>query len=369
MTAQKFKEDCVDIWLSELKAGRINRRQFLTAAAAIGASPLLLSASDAFAAKPAQIVHSNFGGDAVHCTQDNYGAAFTKATGVKVVVDGSGPLEGTVQQMVEGGATTWDCCDSDCFSAIRLGHKGLLEPIDYKIVDKSKILAPYTYDYGVLGYWYSFALAYDTTKVPGEPTWVDFFDVDKIPGKRTLWKWMNGAPEAALLADGVAPDKLFPLDMDRALAKIDSIKDNVVFWSAGAESQQLFLDGEVVMGNIWHTRASVLERDTKGRVTWTWNQAIAMPAGWIIPKNNPAGAEWGNRWIAFLQDPQLQIDVMNCYGQGPANPAAVDMMSPEERRLHPAAPENLSKQVIADTYYWAANYDDVLNAYLDAISA
>jgi putative spermidine/putrescine transport system substrate-binding protein len=365
--AQRFKEDCVDIWRSELKAGRINRRQFLTAAAAIGASPLLF-AGDALA-KPNQIVHSNFGGDAVRCTQDIYGAAFTEATGVNVVVDGSGPLEGTVQQMVEGGATTWDCCDSDCFSAIRLGHKNLLEPIDYSIVDRDKILAPYTYDYGVLGYWYSFALVYDTTKVQGEPTWVDFFDVDKIPGKRSLWKWMNGAPEAALLADGVKPEELFPLDMDRALAKIDSIKDHIVFWSAGAESQQLFLDSEVVMGSVWHTRATVLERDTNGRVTWTWNQAIAMPAGWIIPKNNPAGAEWGNRWIAFMQDPALQIEVMGCFGQGPANPAATDMMTPEQRRLHPAAPENLEKQVVADTYYWAANYDDVLNAYLDAISA
>jgi putative spermidine/putrescine transport system substrate-binding protein len=369
MTAPKFGQDCVEIWLSDLKAGRINRRQFLTAAAAVGASPLLFSAGDALAAKPAQIVHSNFGGDAVTCTGDLYGKPFTAETGVKVVVDGSGPLEGTIQQMVEAGATTWDCCDSDCFSAIRLGHKGLLEPIDYSIVDKSKILAPYTYDYGVLGYWYSFALTYDTTKVPGVPTWVDFFDVEKVPGKRTMWKWMNGALEAALLADGVAPQDLFPLDVDRALAKIDSIMDHVVFWSAGAESQQLFLDGEVVMGNIWHTRSTILERDTNGRVTWSWDQAVAMPAGWVIPKNNPAGAEWGNRWIGFMQDPKLQVEVMGCFGQGPANPAAVDLMTPEQRRLHPAAPENFEKQVVAVTYYWAENYDDVLNAYLDAISA
>ncbi|MGD9741402.1 MAG: ABC transporter substrate-binding protein [Dongiaceae bacterium] len=369
MTAPKFGQDCVEIWLSDLKAGRINRRQFLTAAAAVGASPLLFSAGDALAAKPAQIVHSNFGGDAVTCTGDLYGKPFTAETGVNVVVDGSGPLEGTIQQMVEAGATTWDCCDSDCFSAIRLGHKGLLEPIDYSIVDRNKILAPYTYDYGVLGYWYSFALTYDTTKVPGVPTWVDFFDVEKMPGKRTMWKWMNGALEAALLADGVAPQDLFPLDVDRGLAKIDSIMDHIVFWSAGAESQQLFLDGEVVMGNIWQTRSSVLERDTDGRVTWSWDQAIAMPAGWVIPKNNPAGAEWGNRWIAFMQDPELQVEVMGCFGQGPANPAAVDLMTPEQRRLHVAAPENLEKQVVADTYYWAENYDDVLNAYLDAISA
>jgi putative spermidine/putrescine transport system substrate-binding protein len=314
-------------------------------------------------------VHANWGGDGATCTANIYGKSFTEATGVPVVVDGSGPLEGTIKQMVETGSTIWDCCDSDIFSGLRLGRAKLLEPIDYSIVDKDKILAPYTYDYVVLGYWYSYALTYDTSKIDGVPTWVDFFDVEKYPGKRTLFKWMNGAPEAALLADGVPMDEVYPLDMDRAMEKILSIEDDVIYWSSGAESQTMFLDEEVVMGNIWQTRSSVIERDTGGRVTWSWDQAIAYPAGWVIPGNNPAGAEYANRWIAHLQDPELQVAVLDCYGQGPANPAALDLMTPEQRRLHPAAPENYEKQLIADQEFWAASYDDVLNQFLDNISA
>jgi putative spermidine/putrescine transport system substrate-binding protein len=365
---QRFLQDCAEIAAERFNKRRIDRRTFVKATAALGLIPAL-KAGKAYAATPTQIVHSNFGGDGATCTSNIYGATFTAETGVPVVVDGSGPLEGTIKQMVEAGATTWDCCDSDMFSGLRLGRMGLLEPIDYNVVDKTKILAPYTYDDAVLGYWYSYALTYDTTKVDGVPTWADFYDVEKYEGKRALWKWMNGAPESALLADGVPMDEIYPLDMDRAMDKILSIEDHLIYWSSGAESQTMFLDEEVIMGNIWQTRATVVERDTGGRVTWSWDQAIAYPAAWVIPKNNPAGADWGNKWIAHMQDPELQIQVMDCYGQGPANPAATDMMTPEQRRLHPAAPENLEVQLITDNEFWADNYDDVLNQFLDSISA
>lgn len=370
MGARLFAEDCRQMFIEAARAGRLSRRQLLAASALAGAVPLTGGVGRAFAQdKPEQIVHANWGGDAVHCNEETYGAAFTEATGVKVVIDGSGPMEGTIQQMVESGATIWDCCDSDLFTALRLGPKGQLEAIDYSIVDKANYPEGMALDHGVLGYWYSYTIAYDTTKVSSAPTWADFFDVEKIPGKRALFKWMNGAVEAALLADGVAPDQLYPLDVDRALAKIDSIKDHVVFWGSGAESQQMLIEGEVVMGNVWQTRASVIERDTEGRVKWTWDQALTYPAGWVIPKNNPAGAEWANRWVSFIQDPKLQIAIMECYGQGPANPAATALMTEDQRKLHPAAPENLERSIVADTPYWAENFDSVLNAYLDHISA
>jgi putative spermidine/putrescine transport system substrate-binding protein len=371
MSARHFQRDCIEIALAELKAGRLSRRSFLGASALLGASPMLLSAGNALAQdKPAQIVHANWGGDAVTCTTNYYGAAFEKETGVKVVVDGSGPLEGNIKAQVEAGNVTWDCCDADFFNILRLSQTGQLEPIDYSIVDKAGYIAPYTHDYGVLGYWYSYVMTWDTEKLgKTAPTWADFFDVEKIPGKRTMYKWMNGAPEAALLADGVPPDQIYPLDLERAYAKIESIKDHIIFWESGAASQQMFLDGEVVMGNIWQTRSDLLKRDTNGRVDWTFDGGNAAPAAWIIPKGNPAGAEWANRWLANLQKPELQLEIMRCFGQGPANPAAYDMMTADERARTPGTPENLAKMVPLDSEYFAAHYDDALNDFLDMISA
>ena len=128
MSAKHFQQDCLEIALADLKAGRISRRSFLGASALMGASPMLLSAGNALAQdKPAQVVHANWGGDATTCTTNFYGATFEKETGVKVVVDGSGPLEGNIKAMVEAGNVTWDCCDADFFNVLRLSQAGQLE--------------------------------------------------------------------------------------------------------------------------------------------------------------------------------------------------------------------------------------------------
>ena len=49
----------------------------------------------------------------------------------------------------------------------------------------------------------------NTARMP--PTGMaDFFDVKKFPGKRSLYKWGVSSWEAALLADGIAPDIALP---------------------------------------------------------------------------------------------------------------------------------------------------------------
>lgn len=58
-----------------------------------------------------------------------------------------------------------------------------------------------------------------------------------------------------MLADGVAADKLYPLDVDRALKKLASIRENIVFWDTGARTQQLIESKEVDMAVMWNGRA------------------------------------------------------------------------------------------------------------------
>jgi putative spermidine/putrescine transport system substrate-binding protein len=355
---------------TKLAAGQLDRRSFLRAGAAVGASSLLLSPGRAFADVPSQIVVSNFGGAAVKCQTESYGNSFTEATGVPVVMDGAGPLEGKILKMVDSGQVVWDLCDVDYFNALRLGKKGKLEKIDYSIVDKSTYMEPFAGEYGVLNSWYAYVLAWDTEKLgTTAPTWADFFDVEKIPGKRTLYRHMIGVPEVALLGDGVPQDQVYPLDMERALDKIASIKDHIVFWNSGSESQQMLFDKEVVMGGIWTTRAQVVKRDTGGRVDWTFDNGIALPAGWAIPKGNPAGAEWANRFLAHVSDPVRQIVELACLGRSPANPKAYDIMPEEHRKIAAGAPENLSRMLPLNSEYYAEHYDDMLNSYIDMISS
>ena len=141
MGAKLFAEDCRRMFNEAARAGRLSRRQLLAASALAGVVPLAGGMGRAFAQdKPEQIVHANWGGDAVHCNEETYGAAFTDSTGVKVVIDGSGPMEGTIQQMVESGATIWDCCDSDLFTALRLLSGAALLLVDPEL-DETGVLS------------------------------------------------------------------------------------------------------------------------------------------------------------------------------------------------------------------------------------
>jgi putative spermidine/putrescine transport system substrate-binding protein len=175
--------------------------------------------------------------------------------------------------------------------------------------------------------------------------------------------------EPALLADGVAPDKLYPIDQKRALAKIASIKADSLYWNSGAESQQLMRTGECVMGILWHTRATLLDRDTGGRIKWTFNQGILQPGIWIVPKNPPAGAQWANRAIGRMQDPEGQVVLLERMGNGPANPAAAKLVKPELNKGNPSAPENIAKQIKLGGDWWMKNQEQLTQAFLDMISS
>jgi putative spermidine/putrescine transport system substrate-binding protein len=370
MKKQTFNDDLIEIARAELAAGRLSRRDFMRLSAMAGVATVgatALGSSEA-EAKASQIVLSNFGGDAVNGMSKAWGEPFTADTGIPVQVVGGSPLAGKIKAMVDSGDVTWDVCDGDGFLCNQLGKQGLLEKVDYSIVDKSMVREGWAWENGIANYTYSFVLAYRKDMFPDRPpTYADFFDTKKYPGKRTMWKYQMGGMEACLIADGVPHDKIYPADVDRAIAKARSLGDDVVYWESGASSQQMFIDGEVIMGNIWNTRASILERDSGGKVTWTWNDGLFCPSSFVVPKGNPAGAEV-QKFLASVLIPERQIKLLSLLGNGPTNPAASAMLPPDLKRLDPRHPDNLKTQLIRSEDWYEHNYDDAVNRWIDGIS-
>ncbi|QQP92816.1 ABC transporter substrate-binding protein (plasmid) [Skermanella sp. TT6] len=376
MTRSTFNDDLVEIAADALRAGRLARRDFLKVLGAAGLLPAvgaglgaLPFGSSPAAAKAAELVLCNFGGDAVAGMGEAWGKPFTADTGIPVRVDGGSPLAGKIKAMVESGSVSWDICDGDGFLCNQLGKQGLLEEVDYGVVDKSLVRDGWAWPHGIANYTYSFVLAYRKDMFPDKPpTYADFFDTAKYPGKRTMWKYQMGAMEACLLGDGVKRDALYPADLDRAIAKARSLGDDVIYWESGASSQQMFLDGEVVMGNIWNTRASILERDTQGAVTWTWNDGVFCPSSFVIPKGNPAGSEAAQKFMASMLDPARQIKLLQLLGNGPSNPAASAMLPPELRRIDPGYADNVAVQAIRSEEWYEMYYDAAVERWIDGIS-
>lgn len=343
-----FARDCVEIAATRLAKGEIDRRTFFQGLALLGALPAAVTLGGRSAGAAAgEVVVVNWGGPAVEAYSKAFGVPFEKATGTKVVIDGTGPLGSKIKAMVDAKAVTWDVCDTGTGTTLVLQKLGVIQKIDYGIVDKSKMQAMFAYEYGCANYMFSFILAYNKTKVPSAPTgWKDFWDLAKFPGNRTLRKQPNGMLEACMMAAGRSPKEVYPIDIDLAVGKLKEIKANVIAWGSGSQSQELFRTGEVVMGNIWHTRANLLSQETDGDVTWTWQDGIVTAGMWNVPNDNPAGTETAMKFIASSQDPAQQLVLFDAMGNGPANPAAAAQVPADKRYIDPGQPENLALQVL-----------------------
>ena len=365
---QSFQEDCLALLREKTEGQVVSRRAFLSTLAVLGVSPALFRLTPA-RAQARELVIVNFGGDAITAMGKAWAEPFNKTSSLKAVIDGSGGTSAKMKAMVESGKVTWDVVDRNLAAALELGRQNLLEKIDYSIVDKSKVRPEHAGEWGLGSYIYSNVLAYQADAFGGRvpKTWADFYNLKDFPGKRTMRKHFDGQLETALLADGVSPDKLYPLDVKRALDKIKSIKKDVIFWATGAESQQLFRDREVTMGSVYNTRAMVAKTESKGKVDYHFNQASVWLGAWLTPKGNPAGKE-AFKFMASTQEPAGQVELFKMLGNGPVNPVAAAMVPAELKSMDPGSPENYKIQIPADPEWYAANSATVLNQYLEAIS-
>jgi putative spermidine/putrescine transport system substrate-binding protein len=221
---------------------------------------------------------------------------------------------------------------------------------------------------GIAGY--STIIAWDKQKLgEGPQNWAEFWDVRRFPGKRTMRRSMHAVLEAALMADGVAPDKVYPIDVDRAFRKVREIKDHVIWWNAGADSQQLLRTGEVTAGAVWSTRARLTGEDTQGRIAYRWNQGLVHAAVWVVPKGPPAGRDWAMRFVDSTLVPERQVALLRALGTGPANPAAAALVPPELKPHNPMDPDNLRLQLVTDEPWYAQNYIEVFSRFSDLITS
>jgi len=361
--SQSFHEDCVDLARRAMREGRVSRRAALRALGALGLSPLAGATASAQGAR--ELVMVNWGGIANDGFGRNYGAPFEAANpGLRVVQNSTGPSAGRIKGMVESGAVTWDLCDSSASSSRVLGKENLVNRIDYGVVRKEDALnEAFVLEYGAAPYSFSSVLAYDSSKFPnGPPTnWADFFDLRRFPGTRLMRRDALAVLDAAQMALGKDPARLYPIDGRAALGKLREIRRNAVFWTSGSESEQFLRTGEAVMGQIWHTRAKVLEQETNGRIKFTWNQGLLQAGIFVIPRNNPGGANAQRLLASMLANPEPQVELLKFLGNGPTNPRAAPLVPAEFKRFNPTDPDNARQQVVLDGVWWGDNYT-ALNA-------
>ena len=331
--------------------------------AAAAATPLATQAPAANGAPLAkEIVYTNTGGDWGTCSAQAFEDTFTKKYGVKVV-EGPAVSDGQLRAMVDTGNYTEDVVfPSVGFVVDPLGAK-YLEPIDYTQIQQSELLPGTFTKYAVAQDLFSFAFGYRTDQGPAPTKWEDFFDTTKFPGKRGLVSWdYTTVIIGALLADGVAPDKLLPLDYNRAFKKLDTIKKDIVWYDTGSAGQDLLTSGEVRFIQIYANRITSA-RDGGAPVGILWDGQIIQADYIGIPKGDPNAAT-AMKFIANDVSADVNGLFTNCETGAPSNTKAT--VNPAKRSDFPTS--HLDQRYVVSSSpeiaaYVAQHVDEISNAF------
>jgi putative spermidine/putrescine transport system substrate-binding protein len=347
-------------------------------AAASMASPMALAADS--------LTVVSWGGAYTKSQVEAYHKPFTAKNGINIVSEDYNGGIAEIKAQVEAGNVTWDLVDVELSDAVRACDEGLAEPIDKSLLPPAPDGTPATEDFiagtldvecAVPTILWSTIFAYDSSKISDGPTTIaDFFDLEKFPGKRGLRKSPKANLEMALMADGVAAEDVYevlstPAGVDRAFAKLDTIKGDVVWWEAGAQPPQLLADGEVAMTTAYNGRIfnAVASEDKPFNIVWdgqVWDLDL-----WIIPKGAP-NKEAAMEFVKFSTDTQRLADQASWISYGPARKSSGSLIGSfhdkpdlEMAPQMPTAPDNFQNALQNDFEFWA-DYQDELNERFNA---
>ena len=327
------------------------------------------------AVSPAQaedtITSASWGGAYSASQREAYYKPAAKEIDMTVLEDEWGGTLSEIRVQVDTGDYKWHVIDAESGSSLAACDEGLIAELDWDMLGgQDRFLPGATNDCAAGTIAWATIFSYDGThEFPGgavPTTLADFYDLEKFPGKRGLYA---NSPvvniEFALMADGVPADQVYSYlrdnedeALDRAFAKMDTIKDDVVWWDSGAMAPQLLSDGEVVMTTAWNGRiynAIVNEGQT---FVIVWDGQVIDYDVWMIPMGHPE-YDLGMKFIEYASRPEVMARQSQYISYGPTTTEAAELINPDILKDLPTAPANLTNAVWADTVWWADHTEEL----------
>lgn len=286
---------------------------------------------------------------------------YMEETGLQI--DQDGPTDyAKIIEMVEAGEVTWDVVDIE--NDFGIGDSAqYFEPIDYSIVPRDQILPGLANEHRVGVMLYATVLGYNTETYSDVPRgWADFFDVENFPGIRSLPHLPSRyILEVALIADGVDPADLYPLDIERALTKLDTIKEHAIFWETGAEAADQLASGAADMGMIWNGRLKAVI-DEGAPLAMQWNQHVALADYLAVPKGSPH-KEAAMELIAYMLSAENNHRLAEYVPAAPVNIETFDQVNAEMASHLPSFGDRPSLGFQPSDEWWSENREESVEMY------
>ncbi len=311
---------------------------------------------------------------------------------VKVVWDeSSGEGVAGMRAQSEANNVTWDLVDATAADTMRLCDEGLAMEIDHdEVLAPAPDGTPASEDFGdemlvsdcfipQIAYSYTFGYRTDVADWNGNaPTKIcDVFDLENFPGKRSLEKRPHNNMEWALMCDGVAQEDIYDMletdeGQQQAFDKLETIRDQTVWWTSGAEAPQLLADKEVVFGSAYNGRLFSLIEEQNQPIAMMWDAQSYDLDGWVIPEGlDEPTLNRVKDFLWFATDTQRLADQAAYISYGPARKSSAALVGKHavlgiDMAPHmPTNPDNATNSFVQN-YTWWADYRDDLDAKFQA---
>jgi putative spermidine/putrescine transport system substrate-binding protein len=289
---------------------------------------------------------------------DAYAQPFTAATDIQIRQD---TWDGGMDALkARANENAWDLVQVKPDELAAGCADGIFEKLDWSTIGgKDHYQAAAVTDCGVGATLHNTVLAWDRDKFQATPTWADFWDVAKIPGKRGLGKNVRGALEIALLADGVAPADVYRTlgsgdGVDRAFRKLDQLKPYIVWWQTSADAAKILGSGDVLMTATPSSVIVMADRVEKRNFGIQFAASLFEPRFWAIIKG-AANLREAQQFLYFTGTPSLEARLFRLSGVVGLAKGVNDWLSPEQQALSPSLQANASLALRVDNGFWHDN--------------
>lgn len=249
-----------------------------------------------------QFTAVSFGGAYGAAQQKHMLDPFMAKTGHKILFENYSGGIAEIKAQVESGNILWDVVDVEVIDLERACSEGLLEifpqhtlPAGADGVAAKDDFTPQALanECGVGNIIWTILYSYNSDTIKGgQPDSInDFFDTATFPGKRALRKRPQVNMEWALIADGVPKEQVYDVlatnaGQSQAFAKLDSIKNDLVWFDSWSQAPQLLNDGGAVMVQSANGRIfDAIQKDNKP-FEMVWDAHLYDLDVWAIVKGS-----------------------------------------------------------------------------------
>jgi putative spermidine/putrescine transport system substrate-binding protein len=295
-----------------------------------------------------------------HALQSAYIQPFTTVTGAPVKQEN---WEGGIDALRTQAKTADDSWDLVLVDADELATgcgEGLFEKLDWSAIGgKDHYLPQAVSDCGLGAVVVNTVLAWDKDKLPVAPSWSDFWDVAKYPGKRGLRKGVRGNLEFALMADGVGPGDVYKTlatsdGVDRAFRKLDQLKPYIVWWSSETEAAHILASGDVLMTSAPSGQIAVMAEQEHKNFGLQFTASLFEVQSWAIMKGSQQ-SRVAQQFLYFTGMPAVEVRLLQHSGDAGLAKGLNDGLPPDLAAVSPSAAANMAAGLRVDAGFWHDN--------------